>query len=233
MPDLLNKLNVLVRASLNNVLGSAGQEVRNLPSTVLERLGNNLEGEVNALRRRIEQAISEEEEMQAKIAKLTAQDQQLDTHADDAVASHDDATARNLLEQQRRVKQQIVMLESELAQHKRATEDLIQHVNVLDSALRDKQHAAQRASAPSEPAPMSTNAVEPSLSDMLRDAREQAEVPIPIKQSTAPATPVPPPTSDSEAGVSIPIKLNRTEPSQPDPIEEDLARRRSRLSKPD
>ncbi|HVO41008.1 MAG TPA: PspA/IM30 family protein [Aggregatilineales bacterium] len=234
MPDLLSKLNVLVRSSLTSFMGSAADEAKSLPGELFGRLGQNIDSEVTALRRRVEQAISEEEAMQAEITRLAAQSEQLSAQADHALTRNNDAEARYALEQQRRIDQRLAMQRSELETHKRATADLMQHVNVLDSVLSDKRREAQ-AVTPTEG---------PSLSDMLRDAREQTsvnptssnvdvpdqEVAIPIRinrTQDAPGTGVP--------GATAPAALPSAPPKNlpPDDEEADLARRRSRLTKPE
>src|SRR5262249_44177171 len=151
---------------------------------------------VAALRKKVDAAISEEDAMQQQLETLQGQAASLSQQADNALRGGDEPNARLLIQQQQRAEQRATMLQADLDQHKHATSDLIEHVNVLDAVLSDKRReqtaASQTASA--EAAPQSepeSSATSASLSTMLREARIQ-------RQDSAAASTVPPAVSDSD-----------------------------------
>ncbi len=227
MPDLLDKLNVLVRASLNSVLSGDSSTARRIPA---ERLGKDIDAEISALRKHIDDALNAEDAMQQRIDTANAGIADLDRQADQALMDGDDAQARYLVQQLQRQKQQAAMQQASLEDHRRATSELIERVNTLEAMVSDSRRNPPAVATPAD----STTSV--PLSNMLRDAREQADQPTPQASQTA-SEPVP------TAGRSIPIKIHRdTPPETPTvndqikaavdqaKVEDDLADRRKRLS---
>jgi hypothetical protein len=49
----------------------------------------------------------------------------------------DDGTARYLIEQMHRTEQRVTLAQADLREHQRATQELIQNVNVLDAAVAE------------------------------------------------------------------------------------------------
>ncbi len=237
MPDLLDKLNVLVRSSLNSVL--SGDTTRRIPP---ERLGKDIDNEIAALRKHIEDALNAEDAMQARVSAANAQAEALDRQADDALLAGDEVNARYLVQQHQRQVQQATMRQTELEEHRRATSDLIERVNTLEAMVSDSRRA-QTEPLPTDPSDDVQSTAQPAsgsvLSNLLRDAR----------QTVTPSAPTASTTFDAPAR-SVPITIHRdakptaptSEPTTQDQIkavvdqaqvDDDLARRRSRLSKPD
>src|SRR3954462_8115865 len=102
MPNLLAKLNTLVKASLNKFVDETTGKLS--PSGHGPRLGKDIDSEIVALRKRIEQAISDEDAMQLRITEMDQQVARYDQQIDEALQRGDDANAR-LLSQQMQTKQ--------------------------------------------------------------------------------------------------------------------------------
>jgi phage shock protein A len=265
MSNILDKLNLLVKSSLNNFLGEAAERASTLrPRISAARLGKDIDNEIAALRKRIDDALNEEDAMQDRLGKLQEQIASIDAQADDAVQRGDEPTARHLLQQMRQLEQQAAMLQADLEQHRRSTSDFIQRVNMMEAMVSDarreqQEQAANKQESVPEDSPKSEAAHSPGdvLSNLLREARERVESAL---------TPTTPPTQSAQSGSSstekpsgeathIPIKIERTTPIPPVPtapaatpeqpvqkipinvaddksIDDDLVRRRTRLSNP-
>jgi phage shock protein A len=213
MNDLFKKLNTLVKASLNDVLGDdrpAGERRRLAP----ERLGKDIDREVAMLRQKINDALQFEDELVGRVNTLQAEVARWDEQADQAVASGDEAGARYAIDQMNRAQQRQSMAESDLREHRLVTQELISRVNTLDAAVAD----ARRSQPEDQPdARESSESAQPVnlLSDVLRDAREKI----------------------SQMGDLVSAKEALNNPpapeAQPDQqaVEDDLEARRQRLSK--
>jgi phage shock protein A len=190
MPGLRDKLRVLMQAGLR------GERSETTPS--IRRAG----AEVAALRQRIARALEDEDRLQQSIQAAAAQIAALDRQADEALARGDEATARHLVGQLQRRRQQIALLEADLAQHRHATADLIRRVNTLEALVAQAQQSAVRGEVPDED--------EVTLAERIRQARAEIARRVETLRTseTAPAADV----LDEQA------------------VEDDLARRRARLS---
>jgi phage shock protein A len=225
MTNLLNKLNVLVRSSLNSFLDDvSGQGSPSAGRVPVERLGPDIDQEIAALRKRIDQALADEDTMQKRLDQLQQQIDTYDRQADAALQSGDETGARYLVQQMQHQQQLASMVQADLEQHRQSTSDLIQRVNTLDALVTDarrvQQQEQQTEQTPSAPAADTQTQPERSpgaiLSNLLRDARERVE-----KVTASPDQPAQPiPISNKE-------KVNDTQ------VDDDLAKRRARLSKPD
>jgi phage shock protein A len=219
MAGFLNKLNTLVKASINSVLDEAGDSISNLGSNITSklpphRLGGDIDREIAALRKQIDAAIATEDGMKRQITEMEQQIDTFDKQIDDALQRKDNVNARYLSEQMQRLQRKATILQSDLDEHREITSEFIQRVNMLEAMVADSRHE-QAQKAPAQPEQNVTD----TLSNMLRDARERVEAMI----------------NKPEESVSIKVQ------TQPEPaekindkeIDEDLAKRRSRLSKPD
>jgi hypothetical protein len=134
MNDLLNKLNTLARARLNDAL-------TNLPSLPRFERSPDLQRQVNDLRQRINAALDHEDELEGQVNTLREEIARLDAEADAAVAQGRDAEARYILEQLKRTEQRLSFAESDLKMHQRDAAELILKVNQLEAAVADHQAA--------------------------------------------------------------------------------------------
>lgn len=209
MDDLFKKLNVLVKAAVHDVLGDSPQQRGALP-----KLGKEMDREITQLRQRINEALSFEDGLQARVQSIQAEINQWDEKADVFLKEGNDANARYAVEQMQRAQQRLAIAEADLREHRLVTQELITQVNTLESAVADARRAEdQQQSAPAEaPAEVPQR---PFLSDVLRNMREKLDDSV---SSEAPKTEVPVPP---EA------------PVEEQQVEDDLAQRRQRLSKPE
>lgn len=167
------------------------------------RARRDLEREVAHLRGRIRDALDYEDQLKAHIVQLTEEAQRLDAEADQAVRDGREAEARYLIERLRRTEQRLAMAQSDLHEHQVAASGLIEQVSRLEAYVEQ----AKQARASAEPALPVTQ----RIADTLRAARESLGSERPsanrLAQDDAPAA------VDKRA------------------VEDDLARRRERLSK--
>jgi phage shock protein A len=232
MNDLLKKLNVLVKAGINDVLG----EVRSgeLPRKALSvfQLGSDIDREVNMLRGRINDALAYEDELQARLTSLQNEVNDWDSKADAAVAAGDDTNGRYSIDQMHRAQQRLAIAEADLRDHQQVTQELISRVNMLESAVADARRAeaekqaqadtAKQAEVVEDVPPEQSQQSDPTprgqvLSDVLKDVRERVNqmsdliaAKDEVQQSTV--------TPESPVEDSV--------------VDDDLEARRQRLSKP-
>jgi phage shock protein A len=192
MSDLFKKLNTLVQASINDMLGDGwNPSDPNRRRLSPERLGKDIDREVSALRQRINQALEHETHLQNQIQSASNEIARWDREADDAVVQNNDATARYAVMQMQQAERRRTMLESDLHEHRLVTQELIQRVNTLEAAIADARRAAQeRAQATSGEAPSQEVKIDASVpatdkaagaleratqavSDVLRETREK------------------------------------------------------------
>ncbi len=222
MNDFLKKLNVLVKASLNDKL-SGGDETAK-PA----RVGKMLDEDVKSLRQRINEAVDYEDEIQARIRQFEAEAASWDRQADEAVAQGKDVNARYAIEQMKRAEQRVALAQSDLQEHQRVTQELIQRVNMLEAAVADRSRASAEAPLV-EAQEAETRAVEqtqaeieqsddvqtntriPDLGNVLRDARDKISA-----------------MGESAAAQRENLSTDSHEKSV---VDDDLERRRERLSK--
>ncbi|GEM_PF-1843730 len=190
MPGLRAKLRVLMQANLRGERGEAAPSIR--------RAG----ADVAALRQQIARALDDEDRLQQTIQAAAAQIAALDQQADEALSRGDEATARHLVGQLQRRRQQLAFLEADLAQHRYVTADLMRRVNTLEALVAQAQQSVAQGEAPDEDTV--------PLAERIRQARAEIARRVETLRTaeTAPADDA----LDEQA------------------VEDDLARRRARLS---
>jgi phage shock protein A len=152
MSGLLNKINTLFRARIENFLEEDLHLTRNRDRRELlsaDQLGQDIDREVTALRQRIEQAITHEEKLQTEIDALRQEASDWDLQADNALLKGDEVTARHALAQMKRTEQKAALLEADLVQHHRSTAEFIERVNVLEGLVAEARSQQQSAPPPS------------------------------------------------------------------------------------
>jgi phage shock protein A len=210
MNDLFKKLNVLVKAGINDLLGeeSLADRSRRQPLRP-EQLGKDIDREIASLRQRINEALDYEGELQAKVRAVEEEVARWDTQADELVAAGNASGARHAIDQMRGAQQRLAMAESDLHEHRVVTHELIERVNMLEAAVADARRAEAEKAV--EPAQISIQTAGQALSDVLRDVREKI------------------------AGMGDLISARQETPAEEtsdQSVEDDLVRRRERLSKP-
>lgn len=204
MDSLFKKLNTLVRAGLNDLLGedwAAGDLRRRL---LPGRLGPDIDREIATLRQRIEEALGYEDQLQARVDALYAEVAELDAQADQEVQAGHEDEARRAVEELQRKQRELNMAEADLREHRLVTQDLIFQVNRLEAVVEEARRAQQEAAEQTE---------EQGVSDVLRSARQQAD------HDTAAAPE--PSAEDHTAGGTADTQA----------VDDDLSQRVARLSK--
>lgn len=218
MDDFFKKLNVLVRAGINDVLGDERSGRRAAGTLRPDKLGKDVDREIAALRERINQALDYEDELQARARALQAEAARWDEEVDSLIRQGKDDAARHAAEQLQYVRQRIAMAESDLREHQLVTQELILRVNELDAAVADarQREAAEGGSAPAESVSQAAGKL---VADVLRDMREKvAEMgDLVSARAAAPSSEL----TSTEAADDVDSQA----------VEDDLARRRDRLSK--
>jgi chromosome segregation ATPase len=195
MNDLFKKLNVLVKSSLNDLVGEGSSR----PSSAPRRLGKDIDREVAALRQRVNDALDYEDELKTRIATLEDEVARFDEQADEALRQQREEQARYVVEQMQRSQQRLTMARADLREHQLVAQELMQRVNTLEAYVAEARRAQQDAS----------EAASGGLADTLRSVREKL---------TREALP---PQDSVEEHRAPDVKA----------IEDDLERRRQRLSK--
>jgi phage shock protein A len=214
MSDFFKKLNVLVKASLRDVIGD-----ERTPSSApisSDRLGKDVDREIDSLRQRINQALDFEDELQQRLSSLQSQIASLDQQADDAVAQGNDDTARRKVEEMQRAQQRFTMTEADLRDHQTVTQELILRVNQLEAAVADARRAKMESTPEQSASPAPSSAAQSPgqmVSDVLRDMREKINEMNDLLQS-----------KDE-------VQAQTQEPVDDGVVDDDLAARRDRLSK--
>ena len=226
MADILNKLNTLVRSSIHSVTSDPLNRGRRALSSI--RLGKDIDDEIAALRSEVERALDEQDRREAEIAANRSQIAQWDQQADEAVARSDDASARRLIQQMQRLDRETAFLEADLDQHRRSAGELISRVNELEALVAEsRRQESPDDTSNNNPPPHSHNQTDRPqataddtqddlpLAARLRQARKIART----QETGAVSEPPAPPAADDKDDNSA--------------VEDSLAQRRARLSKPD
>ncbi len=195
MTELLKKLNILLRSSLSD-----RRDTSSSPP-----LSRDAERDVDRLRKTINEALTYEDELKARLGTLDAEVARWDAEADRAVSVNDDAAARYAVEQMQRAQQRQTIAAADLRDHQLVTQELIQRVNMLDAAVADARRA--QTSQAQTPAP--------DLTGVLQDSRDTMTAlagTIAAQNEVSPSRPAENPVNDQA-------------------VDDDLESRRRRLSK--
>lgn len=147
MSDLFEKFSTLVNAQLNDLMGKN-------PASPLARLKLKPDAakeqprqSAHSLRHRLEEAISYEDHLEARVDALLKEAAALDAEVDAALAHQDEFGARRLQNQLNMKRQQLAIAESELQDHRLVTRHLLRELNALEAALDQQERPAARASS--------------------------------------------------------------------------------------
>ena len=237
MSNLFDKISTLVNAQVNDFLG------RN-PKSPLARIQLNAETaeksprrSVQALRQRLDEALAYEDDRQAKIDALMQAALELDQQVDRMLHAGDESAARRLQTQLNMKKQQIAIAESELRDHRRLTQHLMQEMTALDMALDSQERRAKTPASGQSPSsgiriPIEgqSKSVLDTVSGKLNETRASLE-------NLLNNSPVPTAPQISEAYEKFEVVDELPDPrqpkSQPPQNKVNMKDRLSRLSKPD
>ncbi|MBZ0302965.1 MAG: hypothetical protein K8J31_24680 [Anaerolineae bacterium] len=205
---------MLVKASLNELMDTEASGHR--PRVTPARLNANIDHDVSMLRRRVEEALHYEGELVARVEALSTQLEQWDAQADEAVAQGKNETARHAVDQLQRVQQRLAIAESDLHEHRLVTQELIARVNQLEAAVAEAREAQPEADSDVQESSDALERAGKLVADVLAEMRERInELSEMIGPTAAPDEVSAPQTPDMDEAA----------------IEDDLARRRDRLSK--
>lgn len=147
MSSLFEKINTLVNAQVNDLLG------RN-PKSPLARIKLNADDaeknprrSLQTLRQRLEEAIDYEDELQRRVETLLREVADLDHQVDRLLQAGDEFGARRLQNQLNMRGQQLTIAESELRDHRLLTQHLIQEMTTLEMALEGQDRRAESRSS--------------------------------------------------------------------------------------
>lgn len=205
MADLFKKLNVLVKASLNDLTGSSSKPRADKTSA---KLGADYDRDVRMLRSRINDAVDFEAQLKTRVSQLEAEVERWDASADEAVERGDDATARYAVEQMQRARQRLTIAANDLREHQLVTQELVTRVNTLEAVLADARRAQADAAERGPAGHAGLNSVLAEARERMAALSDLLDAKAEVAQSSTPA-----PATDE-------VK-----------IEDDLAQRRQRLSK--
>lgn len=203
MNDFLRKLNVLVKSSLHDLLDSEGEARR--PRISSDKLGSD----VKLLRQRVDDALKYEDELVMRVESLQAEVERVDGQADEAMAQGQEDTARRHVEELQRLQNRLAMAESDLREHRLVTQELISRVNQLEAVADEARRREPSEGTGIEPLERAGQ----MMADVLREMRDRIHE---LNEASGRAE------SESRGEVS---------PANEDTVDDDLARRRERLSK--
>jgi tRNA/tmRNA/rRNA uracil-C5-methylase (TrmA/RlmC/RlmD family) len=228
----------LVNAQLNEFLGKN-------PTSPLARIRLDAEDAeqhprrtVQAIRERLDEAMRYEDQLQAKIDKLMQSVIRLDEQVDAMVQANDVVGARRMQVQLNMKQQQLAIAESELRDHRTLSQHLMQEMTTLEMALDSQKRASQ---APPETSPNRKVSIpvddadsqpDDTVIDVVTGKLQQARDSLDHLLNNSP---VPSASDVSERFENIDIIDEVPDPRQPKSrkSDADMARRLSRLSKPD
>jgi phage shock protein A len=229
--SFFSKLNTLVKAHINNVLDPIDEKTSKSRKNALSRqeIRGGLQSDVKILRQRIDDALSYESELQAKVDKLYKEISDLDAKADKAVAEGRETEARTSLARIQQAQREVEMLEADLREHRTVTQELISQVNMLDSTIEAVQGQEDTKQGSSEP---TTEDLGAQIIKSLDSTRENLSNL--ISSYTAKVT------GQDEAPKDIvvdeepdPNRANVKHPVDKGKVDDEYSARLSRLSKPD
>ncbi len=220
MNDFFDKLNTIIRVKLSDLLGESK------PSTSSGDGSSSTIGQVTKdaenLRERVNDAIGYEDKLQAQIADIHKQLGTLNRQADDATQKGNEAMARYFIEKIGQLQNRLATLEKDLHEHQLLAQDLIQKVNTLESTIADIQSQATTTSQNQDVVVQKTTA--DKFSELVNDAQRRINAlgdRIKARKDTLQSEVDMPPVSTE------PISNQSSEVE----VEDDLERRRNRLSK--
>lgn len=231
MPNsFFDKLNTLVKAHVNSVINPVDERSSRSRRKALSRqdIRRGLQGDVDTLRKRINEALEYQDGLQKRVDQLYAEIREWDQKADQAVQEGRENDARFAVRRMQQAQRDLEMTEADLREHEYITQDLISQVNMLDGVI---QEAPQETRAPQGDAEREDEDVDSigeqivqqldstrqKLSDLVNRYTRAAEEYTPEKRPEADDAPAQP----------------TTHPVDDRKVDDDLSARLARLSKPE
>ena len=135
MSSLFDKINTLVNAQVNDLLGRNPKSPLARIKLKAEEAEKNPGRSVQSLRQRLEEAIDYEDDLQAKNDSLMREAADLDQQVDRILQAGDEFGARRLQNQLNLKQQQLTIAESELRDHRLLTQHMMQEMATLRDGI--------------------------------------------------------------------------------------------------
>ena len=204
MANLWEKLNTVIRANLNDLVSDNPlKRDRDKPTDTPEK---HLERDLPQVQKRMREALQHEDDLQKKIDEFYADIARLDKQADEAVERGDDQAARQFINQLQNTQRQLEFSEAELREHQLLTRQLLQQADALEIAVQETQSAQESKESASD--------MGETIQDIYDETQRKLNALIERGKQITQAKPV----------GEIPASQT---------VDDDLAKRRARLSKPD
>ena len=145
MSSLFDKINTLVNAQVNELMGRYPRSPLSRIKLNADDAEKNPRRSAQALRERLEEAMDYEEVLQQKIDVLMQEALHLDQQIDTLVSSGDDIRARHVQGQLNMKQQQLTIAEAELRDHRLLSRHLMQELRSLEAALDGQPQNTQTA----------------------------------------------------------------------------------------
>lgn len=234
MSDLFRKLNTLVRAQIDSVL----EDDLNLPTRRRSRQpidpnSKDADKIIAKMRKEIDEALTHQEALQAKIDGLDVNATILNQRIDEALLAHQEEQARHLAGRLKQLDQQITIAQSELDLHRQKTAALMDDVNLLEGLVAEAraQQKEMPSAAPSQPVTIPVS-IEPEFDDPTLETPDAPPVkskPIVVSIAVEPDNNV---TEEHEAHAPPETPKSVPQKPQPDDDQDNIAARRARLAAP-
>lgn len=231
MTSFWKKLDTAVRAQINDLIDfNKDDETSRARRKYLARhdVNRSLQGDVKALKSRIDDALKYEEQLQAKVDELYASIAEWDQKADAAVSEGRDDDARLALGRMQQAQRELEMEESALNEHRYLTRELMSQVNALESTLFEANQDAPTEAAEVDDGQESESVVENIARQIDQTRRTLSQL---VEESIKTVTGAGEPSASQREDEGTPS----TRPAHPvnrREVDNDLEQRRSRLARP-
>lgn len=179
MAGFFKKMSTLIQSQINDIISPMTSDSKDSKSRrkflSRQNISGALSNDVEVIRKRLNEALDYETELQAKTDTLYALIAQLDGQADQAVNEGRDSDARKAVSQLQQAQRDLQTNESHLFEHRLVTQELMSRLNALESVLEAgktrvdaeemlPQETARDSALPSEnSAPITSKSVDDDL----------------------------------------------------------------------
>jgi septal ring factor EnvC (AmiA/AmiB activator) len=248
-----DKLNTLVQAHINDIVSPMDDDdTGRARKKALSRqeIRGGLQKDVGELRKRVNDALDYQDELQAKADKLYQEIADWDAKADKAVEEGREDDARFAIRRMQQTQRELDLTEASLREHRTLTQDLISQVNTLEGVVAQSENRTDDDTAPPDVDNSRVDDIGRNLSAKLDKTREKLNELVSsyrgpgheyigsddtdIDRDTG-NRPQPRMYSRDEVvdEVPQPDPPRRNHPISDDKVDDDYASRLSRLSKPE
>lgn len=149
--SFFKKLTTLVQSQINDIISPMSSDDDNTAQARRRILGRQevrqgLEGDAIALRKRINEAVDYEGKLQTQVDKLYQEIARLDAEVDELLRVGNEDTARQRLGRLQQAQREVDALESDLREHRAITQQLMGQVAQLEAVVEQvKREQAEKA----------------------------------------------------------------------------------------